>query len=60
MLTKREIEKFSNISRIRDIEIVENEVVLTYLLQLFNERGILKKIAFKGGTCLRKMDFAPH
>ena len=35
--------------------IAENEVVLTYLLQLMAERGILDKLAFKGGTCLRKM-----
>ena len=35
--------------------IAENEIVLTYLLQLMAERGILNKLAFKGGTCLRKM-----
>ena len=35
--------------------IAENEIVLTYLLQLMAERGILDKLAFKGGTCLRKM-----
>ena len=36
--------------------IAENEIVLTYLLQLMAERGILDKPAFKGGTCLRKID----
>ena len=35
--------------------IAENEIVLTYLLQLMAERGILDKLAFKGGTCLRKI-----
>ena len=35
--------------------IAENEIVLTYLLQLMAERCILDKLAFKGGTCLRKM-----
>ncbi len=35
--------------------IAEKEIVLTYLLQLMAERGILGKLAFKGGTCLRKM-----
>ena len=35
--------------------IAENEIVLTYLLQLMAERGILDKLAFKGGTCLRKV-----
>ena len=29
--------------------------MLTYLLQLMAERGILDQLAFKGGTCLRKM-----
>jgi hypothetical protein len=33
----------------------ETEVILTFLLQLLVERGILAKLAFKGGTCLRKM-----
>ena len=35
--------------------IAENEIVLTYLLQLMAERGILDKFAFKGGTCLCKL-----
>ena len=35
--------------------IAEKEIVLTYLLQLMAERGTLDKLAFKGGTCLRKM-----
>jgi len=35
--------------------IAEKEVVLTFLLQLLSERGILDRLAFKGGTCLRKM-----
>lgn len=35
--------------------IAEKEIILTYLLQLLSERGILARLAFKGGTCLRKM-----
>jgi hypothetical protein len=35
--------------------IAEKEVVLTFLLQLLSERGVLERLAFKGGTCLRKM-----
>ncbi|MEO7192546.1 MAG: nucleotidyl transferase AbiEii/AbiGii toxin family protein [Vicinamibacterales bacterium] len=35
--------------------IAEKEIVLTYLLQLLSERSILARLAFKGGTCLRKM-----
>jgi hypothetical protein len=35
--------------------IAEKEVVLTFLLQLLSEHGLLGRLAFKGGTCLRKM-----
>jgi predicted nucleotidyltransferase component of viral defense system len=42
-------------SGLRDIMIAEKEVVLTFLLQLLAERSILDRMAFKGGTCLRKM-----
>jgi len=35
--------------------IAEKEIVLTFLLQLLSERAILDRLAFKGGTCLRKM-----
>jgi predicted nucleotidyltransferase component of viral defense system len=35
--------------------IAEREVVLTFLLQVLSEHGVLDRLAFKGGTCLRKM-----
>ncbi|MDE0056099.1 MAG: nucleotidyl transferase AbiEii/AbiGii toxin family protein [Gammaproteobacteria bacterium] len=35
--------------------IAEKEIILTYLLQLFSEKEILRGLAFKGGTCLRKI-----
>ena len=40
--------------------IAEKEVVLTFLLQLPSERGILDRLAFKGGTCLRKRFIGSH
>jgi predicted nucleotidyltransferase component of viral defense system len=55
MLTKAQVQRYSNDSGLRDIMIAEKEVVLTFLLQLLSERGILNTLAFKGGTCLRKM-----
>jgi predicted nucleotidyltransferase component of viral defense system len=55
MLTQSQVQRYSNESGLRDIMIAEKEVVLTFLLQLLSERGILDKLAFKGGTCLRKM-----
>ena len=49
------MQRFSAESGLRDIMIAENEIVLTFLLQLMAESDILDKLAFKGGTCLRKM-----
>ncbi len=55
MLTHPQVQRYSAETGLRNIMIAENEIVLTYLLQLMAERGILDKLAFKGGTCLRKM-----
>jgi predicted nucleotidyltransferase component of viral defense system len=55
MLTQPQVQRYSNESGLRDIMIAEKEVILTFLLQLLSERGILNRLAFKGGTCLRKM-----
>jgi len=55
MLTQPQVQRYTNESGLRDIMIAEKEVVLTFLLQLLSERGILNRLAFKGGTCLRKM-----
>ena len=55
MLTKPQVQRYSADSGLRDIRIAEKEVVLTFLLQLLPERHLLDRLAFKGGTCLRKM-----
>jgi predicted nucleotidyltransferase component of viral defense system len=55
MLTQAQVQRYSTESGLRDIMVAEKEVVLTFLLQLLSERGILDRMAFKGGTCLRKM-----
>ena len=55
MLTRPQVQRYTAESSLRDIMIAEKEVVLTYLLQLLAEHEILGKLAFKGGTCLRKM-----
>jgi predicted nucleotidyltransferase component of viral defense system len=55
MLTQAQVQRYSMESGLRDIMIAEKEVVLTFLLQLLSERRILDRMAFKGGTCLRKM-----
>ena len=55
MLTRPEVQRYAAESGLRDIMIAEKEVILTFLLQLLSERGTLGRLAFKGGTCLRKM-----
>ncbi len=37
--------------------IARQEIILTYALALLSENGLLKRLAFKGGTCLRKVFF---
>ena len=55
MLTRPQVQRYAAESGLRDIMIAEKEVVLTYLLELMSAHGILDRLAFKGGTCLRKM-----
>jgi predicted nucleotidyltransferase component of viral defense system len=60
MLSINDLRKVAARSGARDIGNVEIDVILTYLLQLFSEKGITEYIAFKGGTMLRKMVFGPR
>lgn len=55
MLTRPQVQRYASQSGLRDLAIAETEIVLTFLLQLFAERGFLDNLAFKGGTCLRKV-----
>jgi predicted nucleotidyltransferase component of viral defense system len=55
MLPKPQVQRYARDPGLRDLMIAEKEVVLTFLLQLLSERGLLARLAFKGGTCLRKM-----
>ncbi len=55
MLTLPQVQRYARQSGLRDLMIAEKEIVLTYILQLFAEKGLLDKLGFKGGTCLRKM-----
>jgi predicted nucleotidyltransferase component of viral defense system len=38
-----------------DRSVAERDIVLTYILKLMVEDGIIDTLAFKGGTCLRKI-----
>ncbi|MFY9923865.1 MAG: nucleotidyl transferase AbiEii/AbiGii toxin family protein [Opitutaceae bacterium] len=57
MLTTAQLRQAAARSGARDISVVEIDVMLTHLLQLFHERGLTDHLAFKGGTFLRKMIF---
>ncbi len=53
MIDQRYADLFANGSQV-PLEIAEREITLTYVLKLFAEANILEKLAFKGGTALRK------
>jgi hypothetical protein len=44
-------------SGLRDKLIAERDVVLTYALRALLDAGVMDHLAFKGGTCLRKLVF---
>jgi predicted nucleotidyltransferase component of viral defense system len=55
MLTANQLRQVAGRSGARDIGNVEIDVILTYLLQLFAEKGIMDHDAFKGGTMLLRL-----
>ena len=60
MLSANDLRKVAARSGARDIGNVEIDVILTHLLQLFMDKGVMDHLAFKGGTMLRKMVFGPR
>jgi predicted nucleotidyltransferase component of viral defense system len=38
-----------------DLDIAEREIVLTYVLRILADKGLLAQLAFKGGTAIRKL-----
>jgi predicted nucleotidyltransferase component of viral defense system len=60
VITTNELRRIATRSGARQIRNVEIDVILTLLLQMFYERGLLEHLAFKGGTMLRKMVFGPR
>jgi predicted nucleotidyltransferase component of viral defense system len=60
VITTSELRRIATRSGARSIRNVEIDIILTHMLQLFHERGLLEHLAFKGGTMLRKMVFGPR
>ncbi|MGA3124005.1 MAG: nucleotidyl transferase AbiEii/AbiGii toxin family protein [Polyangiaceae bacterium] len=57
MIDTKVVDFFAHQCGARDKLIAEREVVLTYALHLLSRRGVLDRLAFKGGTALRKLVF---
>ncbi|MBI4677954.1 MAG: nucleotidyl transferase AbiEii/AbiGii toxin family protein [Elusimicrobia bacterium] len=53
MIEKRYADLFMQGAQV-GFEVAEREIVLTYVLRILDDAGLLKSLAFKGGTCLRK------
>ena len=57
MIEDKYVDLYARNSGLRDKLIAERDVVLTYALHGLVEDGVMDHLAFKGGTCLRKMVF---
>jgi len=57
MIAQKFVDRFARNSGIKDKFIAEREVVLTYALEAIKNKEVMKHLAFKGGTALRKLVF---
>jgi len=54
MIEKRLVQWYASDAGV-DLEIAEREIVLTYILRILCDGGLLDRLAFKGGTAIRKL-----
>lgn len=57
MIEDKFVDLYARSSGLRDKLVAERDVVLTYSLRALVDSGVMNHLAFKGGTCLRKMVF---
>ncbi len=57
MIEDKFVDLYAHNSGLRDKLVAERDVVLTYALRGLTDEGVMAHLAFKGGTCLRKMIF---
>jgi predicted nucleotidyltransferase component of viral defense system len=57
MIASKFVDLYARNSGMRDQLVAERDVVLTYALHALREAGVMDHLAFKGGTCLRKLVF---
>lgn len=54
MIEKRLVQWYASDAGV-DLDIAEREIVLTYVLSILSDGGLLNRLAFKGGTAIRKL-----
>jgi len=54
MIEKKRVQWYASTAGV-DLDIAEREIVLTYVLRLLFEAHFLDRLAFKGGTAIRKL-----
>ena len=54
MIEKRLVQWYASDTGV-DLDIAEREIVLTYVLRILADQGLLQHLAFKGGTAIRKL-----
>ena len=57
MIEDKFVDLYARNSGLRDKLVAERDVVLTYALRALVDTGVMDHLAFKGGTCLRKLIF---
>lgn len=57
MIADKFVDLYARNSGLRDKLVAERDVVLTYVLRALDDAEVMKHLAFKGGTCLRKTVF---
>lgn len=57
MIEDKFVDLHARNSGLRDKLVAERDVVLTYALRALLDAGVMDHLAFKGGTCLRKLIF---
>jgi predicted nucleotidyltransferase component of viral defense system len=57
MIADKFVDLYARNSGLRDKLVAERDVVLTYALRALVDAGVMSHLAFKGGTCLRKVVF---
>lgn len=57
MIQDKVVDFYARNSGLRDKLVAERDVVLTYALRVLLDTGVMDQLAFKDGTCLRKLIF---